>query len=427
MAKRQYLLAAIGAALFLDAPATGVFGQVRSDWPQWGGPTRNFMSDAKGLASSWPKGGPKPLWSRRLGEGHSSIAVHGGRLFTLYRPATAPAQAPSQDEIVTALDAATGATVWESKYASATGSMNYENGLGPHSTPLIAGARVYATSSRAELFALDEKTGRRIWSHDLVKEYGAPLFPRGYSGSPLLYKGAVIVPIGGIGQAAAAFNAQTGALMWGGGSCDYAPASPVLIDVDGQPQVAVLGGDRIVGLDAATGRSLWSHPHKTEWGLNISTPVWSADNLLFVSSAYGTGSRVLELHRTAGKTTVAEKWVSGRMRVHIGTVIRLGDHAYGSSGDFGPAFITAVDMKTGAIAWQDRSFARAQLLYADGKLIVLDEDGVLGLATVSPQGLRVLARAPVLSNVAWTPPTLSGTTLYVRDRKTIGAFDLGAF
>jgi len=114
------------------------------------------------------------------------------------------------------------------------------------------------------------------------------------------------------------------------------------------------------------------------------------------------------------------------MRVHIGTVIRLGDYVYGSSGDFGPAFLTAVDMKTGKIAWQDRSFSRAQLVYADGKLIILDEDGALGLATVSPQGLKVLSRADVLTHVAWTPPTLAGTTLYVRDRKSIAAFNLGS-
>ncbi len=113
------------------------------------------------------------------------------------------------------------------------------------------------------------------------------------------------------------------------------------------------------------------------------------------------------------------------MRVHIGTVIRLGDYAYGASGDFGPAFISAVDMKTGAIAWQDRSFARAQLLYADGKLIVLDEDGALGLATVSPQGLKVLAKANVLNHLSWTPPTLAGTMLFVRDRRTMAAFELG--
>jgi hypothetical protein len=114
------------------------------------------------------------------------------------------------------------------------------------------------------------------------------------------------------------------------------------------------------------------------------------------------------------------------MRVHIGTVIRLGDYVYGSSGDFGPAFISAVDMRSGKVVWQDRSFSRAQLLYADGKMIVLDEDGNLGLATVSPEGLSVLARAAILEHVSWTPPTLQGTTLYVRDRRTIAAFNLGS-
>ena len=77
------------------------------------------------------------------------------------------------------------------------------------------------------------------------------------------------------------------------------------------------------------------------------------------------------------------------------------------------------------MAWQDRAFARAQLLYADGKLIILDEDGTLGLATVSPQGMKVLARAELLEHRAWTPPTLVGRTLYVRDRRTLGAFDIG--
>src|SRR6185436_7748272 len=206
---------------------------------------------------------------------------------------------------------------------------------------------------------------------------------------------------------------------------DESPASPLLIEVDGQTQLVAFAGDRIAGIDPSSGRVYWHVPHKTDWGLNISTPVWSPmDHLLMASAAYNTGSRAIELRQSGGKTAVAEKWFNGRMRVHIGTIIRLGDHAYASSGDFGPAFLTAIDLKSGKIVWQDRSFSRAQLLYADNKLIILDEDGNLGLATVSPQGLKVLARASVLSNVAWTPPTLSGTTLYARDRKDIAAFNL---
>ena len=403
-------------------------GATATDWLQWGGPGRNFMPDATGLAASWPAGGPRRLWTRALGEGHSAILAEGGRVYTMYRPLGAMSLVRrSQEEVVAALDAATGKTVWEYRYPAPTDGLDFSQGAGPHSTPLIAGNRVYATSTRKELFALDKTTGQRVWAHDFMKEYGSPSPGRGYACSPTLYNGTIIVTVGGPGQAVAAFNQQTGALVWKSGDFEESPASPTLIDVDGQPQLVLFAGNRVAGLDPGSGRTLWSHPHKTDWGLNISTPVWSAaDHLLFVSSAYSTGSRAIELRQAGGKTTATEKWFSNRMRVHIGTIIRLGDYAYASSGDFGPSFLSAVDLKTGKIAWQDRSFSRAQLVYADGKLIILDEDGTLGLATVSPQGLKVLSRASVLSHLAWTPPTLAGTTLYVRDRKNIAAFNLGS-
>jgi outer membrane protein assembly factor BamB len=419
------VLCAVAVAVCLD---DGSSAQQPASWPQWGGPARNFIVSSGKLAPAWPAGGPKKLWSRALGEGHSAIAVDGGRLYTMYRPTGGVLSyvRRSQQEVVAALDAATGNTVWEYKYDSPTAGVDYSEGAGPHATPLVTGDRVFATGSRKELFALDKANGQVVWSHDLIKEYRASEPGRGYSCSPLLYNGMIIVSVGGAGQALAAFNQKTGALIWKAGNMEHSPSSPIVADVDGQKQLIFFGGDVVAGIDPATGQTLWTHPHKTSWGLNISTPLWfPADHLLFVSSAYNTGSRVLELHQAGGKTSVAEKWFSNRMRIHIGTAIRVGDYIYGSSGDFGPAFITAIDINSGKVAWQDRSFSRAQLLYADGKLVILDEDGTLGLATVSPGGLTVLAKAPILDNLAWTPPTLVGSTLYARDRKNIVAVDLG--
>jgi hypothetical protein len=122
---------------------------------------------------------------------------------------------------------------------------------------------------------------------------------------------------------------------------------------------------------------------------------------------------------------VQELWYQNRMRIHIGTVIRLGDFALGSSGDFGPCPTTAIDLATGRVLWQNRDFARSMFLHADNKLVILDEDGTLGLATASRDGLKVLTRASILTNRAWTAPTLVGTTLYARDRKNLAAFELG--
>ena len=419
----RFALTAIVIAAAIAHPAT----QGAPTWKQWGGPNRNFMLEATGLAASWPASGPPRLWTRTLGEGHSSIVEDGGRLFSMYRPASPSRGQFSQEELVIALDAATGKTVWEYRYPSPTSDANFTEGAGPHSTPLIVGSRLFAASSRREFFALDKMSGKVLWRHDFMKEYNAGGVDRGFAPSALLYGNSVIISIGGRGQAVGAFNPDNGALLWKAGDVGFAPASPILIDVDGQTQLVVFGGDRIAGMDPANGRMLWSHPHRTDWGLNISTPIWSAsDHLLIFSSAYGTGSRALDLRQTAGKTTVTERWAVPRIRVHIGTIIRIGDFAYMSSGDFGPAFLSAMNVKTGAIAWQDRSFARAQLLYADNKMIVLDEDGTLGLATVSPQGLQVLSRVRILEHRAWTPPTLIGRTLYVRDRKTMAAYDLSA-
>ena len=287
-------------------------------WTQWGGPTRDFMVPSTGLANSWPASGPKRLWTRALGEGHSAILAENGRLYTQYRPLIANGR--SQEEIVTAVDAATGTTIWEHRYPSPTTGVDFSEGAGPHATPLIAGNRLIVVGSRREFMALDKHTGKVLWSHDLIKEYRAPAIDRGMANSPLLFNNTILLPIGARGQALGAFNLDTGAAVWRAGHANYSPASPIVIEVDGQKQVVLFGGDRIVGLDPSSGTELWNHDHRTDWGLNISTPVWDpAEHLLLFSSAYGTGSRALELRHTSGKTAVREVWAVSRVRVHIGT------------------------------------------------------------------------------------------------------------
>lgn len=320
MTRRAITLAALIAIALVETSGTLRGQSAAPGWLQWGGPTRDFMSASKGLASSRPPGGPKKLWTRTLGEGHSSIVVKNARLYTLYRQSTRTPERTAHEEVVAAFDAASGKTVWEFKYLAPIAGIDFSQGYGPHSTPLIVGNRVFATSSRSEIFALD-RTGKQIWAHDMVKEYRAVPAGRGYTCSPIFHNSLVIVTMGGPDQAVVAFDAQTGNVAGKAGYFVWAPASPIVIDVNGQRQRVVFGSDLITGMDPANGRSRWMHPHKTDWGLNISTPVWSAtDHLLFLSSAYGTGSRALERRQAAGTTTVTEKWASNRMRVHIGTI-----------------------------------------------------------------------------------------------------------
>jgi outer membrane protein assembly factor BamB len=329
-----------------------------------------------------------------------------------------------EKEFVVALDAATGKTIWEKSHAAPTNGLDLQFGKGPHSTPLIAGNLLITVGVVGKMQAFEKQTGNVVWSHDLWQEYGGKRMGRGYSCSPLTYKNTVIVTVGGAGQSLMAFDQKTGAVVWKKQDFDLSPSTPALIKVDGQDQLVTVLADHVVALNPDNGELLWKHPHQCDWGLNITPPLWGADNILFISSAYSGGSRALQLQQSGGKTTVKELWSNRRMRVHHGTMIRLGDLVFGSSGDFGPAPMTAVDVKTGNIAWQDRGFPKATFVYADGKAILLDEDGQLALITLSPQGMKVISKAAVMEHTAWTPPTLAGTKLYVRDRKSIAAFDL---
>jgi len=414
------------AALALSAAMPCAASAQTKAWPQFGGPTRDFKLSGTGIAKSWPSSGPKTLWARELGDGYSSIVSDGKVLITMYRPVKGIVAPKPELEVVIALDSETGKTLWEHRYAAPFDpKMHLNEGPGPHSTPLIAFDLVYSVGATGKMFALDVKTGHIVWSHDLWSELSGQMMGRGYSPSPLLYKDTIIVPLGGKGQALAAFAPKDGKLLWKGGDADLSPASPMLIDVDGEDQLVLFNASGVSGHDPSNGRVLWRHPHKTDWGLNISTPVWGPDKRLFLSSAYGTGSRVLELTRADGKTTLKEVGYAGKLQLHFGNGIRVGDVIYGSSSNFGPAFVTAFDVKNGNILWQERGFSRASFLLADDRFIILDEDGTLALAEATPTGLKIHGKASVLTNRAWTAPTLVGKRLYVRDRKSIKALDLG--
>lgn len=416
------------AGLFAQSPppSPSTPEQASSFWRLWGGPERNFISPSTGLAETWPASGPPVLWKRDLGEGYSAIAADGDALYTMYhRSQPYWLIFSEQQEVVVALDARTGATLWEYPYAETFRSA-HDVGSGPHVMPQIVGNRVFTIGAGGKLHALDKKTGQLLWQHDLYEEFGGTRLDYGYSSHPLFYKDNLIVLAGGEGKAVVSLKQATGEVVWAKQSFRNAHSAPLLIDLDGQPQVAAVAADRIVGVNPDSGDLLWSFPHNTQYGLAVSMPVWGQDHLLFFSSSYGHGSRVLRLTREGAKTRAEEVWYNNRVRVHFGSIVRIDNTVYASSGHDGPAPLTAVDVPSGKILWQTRDFAKASFVWADGKLILVDQDGYLGLATATPEGLKVHAKVQLLSSNAWTLPTLVGTRLYVRDRKVILALDVGA-
>ncbi len=397
---------------------------VAASWPQWGGPHGDFKADSTGLSDKWPDGGPKKLWSRDLGDGYSSIVSDGKRLYTMYRPTDE--EKNKTEEYIVAIDPKSGETIWEVKYeAPFVEGMDASFGRGPHSTVLIVGDRLFAVGSMVKLQCLDKNTGSVIWARDLRQDFSAFHMMYGYGASALAYKDTIILPIGGEGQAVMAFKQSDGSVAWK--NQDFGPthASPFVIKHGDVDQLILFSKAEVASLDPNNGALHWRIEHPTEWGANISTPVWGQDGTLFISSAYGMGSRGIQLTQAGSRPDAKELWHNKKMKIHHGNGVRVGNFVYGSSGDFGAVFYCAVDVKSGDFAWKNRDVGKGSSIYADGKMIILNEEGKLFLARASAAGLEILSEAQLCDGRAWTVPTLVGKTLYVRDRHKVMALDLG--
>lgn len=406
------VVVAVLAALASLAAAPG-----DAAWPQWGGPRRNFVVDAPDLAMTWPEGGPRRLWQRPLGDGFSAIVTDGSTLYTLFRD--------GDSDVAVALSAATGETIWATRYpAPFRETCSQRLGPAPRAAPLIAGDRLVAISAGGLMQAFDRAKGTILWRRELLDGTPETVRACGYASSPIAYKGLILTTAGGKGRGVVAVDAATGAIAWQALDVQNGYSSPILIDLDGRPELVVFTYGEVAGLDPDSGALEWKHPHPSDQGVNVATPVWGDDHLLFVSSAYNGGSRALRLSRAGGTVRVEELWASRRVRVHFGNAVRLGPRIYASNGDFGAAPLAAIDVATGETAWRDRSVARSTIVGASDRLLLLDEDGTLAVATPGATGLTVHAKAQVLGSPAWTVPTLSGTTLYARDRRDIVALDL---
>jgi outer membrane protein assembly factor BamB len=223
-----------------------------------------------------------------------------------------------------------------------------------------------------------------------------------------------------------AFRQSDGKVAWAKNDYGNVYSSPLLINVSGLEQLAAVMDGAVIGVNPHNGDLQWQVPFKAEYSIAVATPVWGPDNLLFVSSEYNAGSKMIQLQRKGLQTTATELWTSNRLRLHHGNAMRIGDAIYFSSGGKGSqAILSAVEAKTGKIYWQERSIQKATFVWADQKLITLDQDGNLMIAHPSPEGFKIVAKAPLLTHLSWTPPVLVGTQLFIRDRRSLMAVDLG--
>ena len=380
------------SALTLPLLSAPCLGAPNDEWPQWGGPSRSGVSSETKWSS---KGKAEPLWKQHIGIGYSSVAVAGKRVFTLGYDKDA------ENDVIYCFDALTGEEQWVQTYQAKI--MDLYHGGGTLTTPTVDGEFVYVSEREGKLLCLEAKDGDVVWEKEAGKEFGLDIPQWGFSASPVVLGDHLILNYGKV----FAFDKKKGTPVWqtkkGYGD---AYSTPIDFKLGDKNTLAVFGGKGLVILAPGDGAELSFTPWETRYDVNAMTPV-VLDRRMFISSGYDRGCALVDLSGKDPKVA----WESKVMRNHMSGAVHWQGHLYG----FDEKVLKCIDLE-GNEKWRARGLGQGALSIADGRLIVISEEGELVIAEASSAEFKELARQKVLDGgICWTVPVLSGGVIYARN------------
>ena len=246
----------------------------------------------------------------------------------------------------------------------------------------------------------------------------------GYSESPLIVGDRILVNAGGPRASIVAIAKADGATLWQNHSDEAGYSSPMLMRTGSLNQVIFFTGSRALAVDPRDGRLLWSYSKAGNGTANVATPIVRGTRV-FLSSDYGTGAALLDIRAAGNLASANEIYFTRDLRNHHASSVLIEDHIYG----FSSSILTALKFDTGVMAWRDRSVGKGSLIFADQRLYLYSEDGVVGLAEASPTGYREHGRFTLTQQSGlptWSHPMISGGLLIIRDQDTVYAYDIRA-
>lgn len=363
------------------------------DWDKWRGPDENSISKETGWNPKALEKGAKITWTRELGQGYSAVSVKGEKLFTMGNL--------NKMDIVYCLNSKSGDVIWTYKYACEDGGYP-----GPRATPVLDGGNLYTMSREGHLICLNAETGKELWVKKVINEFKAENLTWGLASSVKVHNNMLLV---NAGESGLAVDKKTGSLIWGKpGAGNY--ATPVTAKIGSNILAAIIGKEHIYLVNPAQGEVKASFPWESRYSIIAADPVIMGNNI-YMSSGYGRGGTLLSYK--GGKLN--QLWENKNLRAHFSTPIYVDGYIYGIDGNAGnagkkKASLKCMEVKTGDIKWEENT-GFGNLMAADGKLIVLNEDGKLFIAKISSDKYTEYSSAQVLDKkVCWTMPVLSSAS-----------------
>jgi outer membrane protein assembly factor BamB len=404
-------------------PGVGAPSSIAGSWPGFRGPNRDAVyRDETPLARTWPESGPPVVWTVALGEGYAGPAIHEGCVYVLDYDESAKA------DVLRCLSLDDGREIWRNGYPV---ELTRNHGIS-RTVPAIVDGHVVTLGPRGHLASWDAKTGSNHWLIDLVQQHGVKV-PLWYIGQcPLVDQGRLIVATCGPDMLVA-FDYRTGQVVWKspnprGWTMTHSSIMPM--EFAGRRMYLYCGSGGIAGVAADDGSLLWD---STEWPEQFATspsPLALPDGRIFLCSGYGsqTGSLILQL-KVNGKEFTAEVGQAlppREFNAEQHTPILHQDHLFGIR-KRGRGQLVCLDLE-GREVWNSgrAHFGHGPFLFANGVLLLLDDEGVLTMAEAGPEEFKVLGQHPVLpdGHEAWGPPAMVEGRLIVRDLTRMACVDL---
>ena len=383
------------------------------DYPQWRGPDRDGSAAAFVEPEAWPEQLTRS-WQVEVGTGYATPIVIGARVYTFTRQ--------EGDEVLTAVDAATGRVVWSTRYAAPyqLKEGTWDHGSGPKSTPLFKDGKLYTLGISSIVSAFETGDGTLLWQHP--EPPVDPLFATAMS--PLADGGNVIFHVGGHDQGAlTAFDATTGDVTWSWDGDGPGYASPILTDIDGIRQVVTVTQDQIVGVSAATGELLWQRPFDSLYTNNSITPIAYDDSIIVSGLNLGV-TRFRPVQR-GGQWFTETLWQNQDVSLFMSNGVLVDDTLYSLAFTNKGQFF-ALDAVTGETLWstQGREAENTAFVKAGSVLFLLNDDAELIVARANRAGFEPFRRYTVADSVTWAQPAISGNRLFVKDDSTLALWTL---
>ena len=425
-------LLALAPLVALCAPGFG------GDWPQLLGPDRNGQAAPdERLADRWPATGPGVVWRRSVGSGYAGVAVAAGRLVLFHRLPAAETGTATDMEMVEAIDAATGKTLWREGHPTRF-RPQVGGGDGPLSVPVIHDGLVVTYGAQGVLSCHRIDDGSLLWQHDTHREYDAREGYFGAGSAPVVVghgeQATVIANVGGSrrGAGIVAFALDDGEVRWTATDEPASYAAPVAVPgaAEGElPDVIVITRYRCQQVDAATGQVRWEVPFGMRGPtVNAACPLVmpGADGTasLLITASYGVGSRCGPFAANG----FTPRWEGlDSLATQYATPVLVGGSLYGFDGreDLPPASLVCLDPQNGRVRWRERQSSYGSLLAADGRLLAVGTDGTLQLIQPNGDRVEILASARPLSGTLRAMPALAEGRLYLRNDDTLVCLDVG--